>query len=285
MFEVPDAKRVRREDLFSDGASTRNSSPDPEEEAQLQAKLRAQLSNLITVDFGAASVAEDEEVVPEAQDQDDLGAEPEFEFRLFSSAAPQKIVLAPAEGTGKIGGDSGGFVEPRPLSYYIRGELSSEQRSQFAAAAVTAADILQGARQRAWGLEVPWRVTKITIGPSSSSRSSQKGGEKQVGGGGGDEAVAGKKKKGKPGKKARIAARTKQKALLELEKQKMTKEEHLKEKKKRLNHLKKLKRRQKEKEKKAAAAAGSAGAEAGGDGNGAVERKADGDDSMSEGED
>lgn len=200
--------------------------------------------------------------------------EPEFEFRLFSSAAPQKIVLAPADGTGKIDENSGGIVEPRPLSYYIRGELSPEQREQFAAAAVTAADILQGAKQRAWGLELPWRVTKTTVGPSSSGN--QKGGGNQAGGS--DGIAGGKKSKGKLGKKARIATRTKQKALLELEKQKMTKEEHLKEKRKRLNREKKLKRRQKEKEKKAAAAGGV------GTGTGEMKVGGDGDESMTEGE-
>lgn len=293
---------MRREDLF-DADSTRHSSPGEEEQAEIQAKLRAQLSNILTVDFDindgrAASDKQKEEEegeeegvsVTQIRDQDQ---EPEFEFRLFSTTAPQKIVLAPAESSEKLGGfgvggsydeNSGGIVEPRPLSHYIRGELSDQQKAQFAAAAISAGDILRGARQRAWGLELPWRVSKITVSATSSSSSKgEKGqlGRRGGGGGGGDGRgdVAGKKRKGKLGKKGRIANRIKKKAALELEKQKMTKEEHLKEKKKRLNRERKLKRKQKEKEKKLATGAGNPG-----EGTGAPAADGGGDDSMSEGE-
>lgn len=211
----------------------------------------------------------DEEDTP-MQDQAPLEEEEEaaeFEFRLFSTSAPQKIVLLSKDeedGAGET------VIADRPISYYIRGELTPEEQEQFRAAAVTSQDILNWAKQRAWGLEVPWRVRKIvvTVKGKKADRAAAAtalhgqpvatGTEVQQQAGGGEQQ---KKKKKRLGKKGRIAMRIKEKARKEKEeaeqKQKMTKEEHLKEKKKRLNREKKLKRRQKEKEKKMAGKAGS----------------------------
>ncbi|KAM7204339.1 Fungal protein of unknown function (DUF2011) domain containing protein [Rhypophila sp. PSN 637] len=258
MFELPDAKRVRREDLF-DTESTRHSSPEEDEKAEIQAKLRAKLSNILTVDFDQDQQQPEDETDPNGPQEETKPAEPEFEFRLFSTGPTQKVVLAPAENEkpGEYDENSGGIVEPRPLSYYIRGELSPEQREQFASAAIDASEILKGARQRAWGLELPWRVVKITV-----SSSDKKGDDKPAVVVGSGKTKGGKKKLNKRG---RIASRIKHKAALELEKAKMTKEEHLKEKKKRLNREKKLKRRQKEREKKLAAGGGGEAQAGGGD--------------------
>ncbi|KAM7217433.1 Fungal protein of unknown function (DUF2011) domain containing protein [Rhypophila decipiens] len=277
MFELPDAKRIRREDLF-DTESTRHSSPEDDEKAEIQAKLRARLSNILTVDFDDQDQqAEKDETDPNGRPQEEEPeppAEPEFEFRLFSTGPTQKVVLPPAENErppGEYDENSGGIVEPRPLSYYIRGELSPEQKEQFASAAIDASEILKGARQRAWGLELPWRVVKITV-----SSSDQKGDDKPA------VVVSGEQTKGKKknlNKKGRIASRIKHKAALKLEKAKMTKEEHLKEKKKRLNREKKLKRRQKEREQKKLAAAGGGGGEEACQGDDGANN------SMSEGED
>jgi len=267
---------VRREDLI-DPDSTRQSSPGEEEQAEIQARLKAHLSKFLSVDLDALP---QEETSTQTQGEEPQAGsepeEPEFEFRLFSTGPVQKVVLTPVDDQkeGVYDENNGGIVENRPLSYYVRGELNPEQREQFQSAAISGGDVLQGAKQRAWGLELPWRVTKITM--SSSQKSEKK--EQQTDHSSTtiripDQEGGGKRKK--LGKKARIATRIKQKAAAELEKQRMTKEEHLKEKKKRLNREKKLKRRQKEKEKKLAAGIG------GGDGN----DDASGADSMSEGED
>ncbi|KAK3499251.1 uncharacterized protein B0T23DRAFT_369527 [Neurospora hispaniola] len=319
MFEVPDAKRVRRDELFGSGTSDRGSSPDTADEAEVEAKaqlLNAKLSSLLSLkvefDDGAArdddattaarepteAAAKQPEVAREkpqkkeketkqtsqgdAESSDDDGSDEEdtpmqdqapleeeeeaaeFEFRLFSTSAPQKIVL-PSKDEEDGAGET--VIADRPISYYIRGELTPEEQEQFRAAAVTSQDILNWAKQRAWGLEVPWRVRKIVVTvkgkkadraaaatalhgqPVATGTEVQQQSEQQ------------KKKKKRLGKKGRIAMRIKEKARKEKEeaeqKQKMTKEEHLKEKKKRLNREKKLKRRQKEKEKKMAGKAGS----------------------------
>ncbi|KAK4237824.1 hypothetical protein C8A03DRAFT_34196 [Achaetomium macrosporum] len=267
MFELPDAKRVRREELY-DSSSDRHSSPEreDEEDVKLRAELNARLSSLLSLDLGCPAAAApipagpgtttNEPHTADGEGQEEK-AEAEFEFRLFSSAPPQKVVLAPDAGEAKYDGPA---VSQRPILHYIRGELSPHEREQFRYAAVTGQDVLAWARQRAWGLEVPWRVTKITVtvngkgpGVDEQKRSA-------------DSASAGeKKKKKRPGKKRRIVLRKREKAEKAkkeaLERQKMSKEEHLREKKKRLNHQKKLRRRQKEKEKKLAAKAAAGGSE------------------------
>lgn len=329
MFEVPDAKRVRRDELFGSGASERASSPDTADEAEAEAKaqlLNAKLSSLLSLKFEFdGGVAEDDKATSAAKQpikaqtkqpevtkkeektqkkkektkqtgqkdestssdddesdsdedtpmQDQLPQEqeeeeaPEFEFRLFSTSAPSKIVL-PSKEEEEGAGET--VIADRPLSYYIRGELTPEQQEQFQAAAVTSQDIYSWAKQRAWGLEVPWRVKKIIVSvkgkgaegaealygqPIVTGTEVQQQQQETAGG----EQQQEKKKKKRLGKKGRIAFRIKEKARKEKEeaeqKEKMTKEEHLKEKKKRLNREKKLKRRQKEKEKKMAGKAGS----------------------------
>ncbi|KAK3403598.1 hypothetical protein B0T20DRAFT_401365 [Sordaria brevicollis] len=324
MFEVPDAKRVRRDELFGSAGSDRDSSPDTADEAEAEAKaqlLNAKLSSLLSLKFEFdGDVAEDDKATPaekevtkapvakkeekiekkkkkdtkqtekkdddssssddESDSEDDTPMQdqppqeeaeeaPEFEFRLFSTSAPSKIVLPSKEeedGAGET------IIADRPLSYYIRGELTPEQKEQFEAAAVTSQDIFNWAKQRAWGLEVPWRVKKIIVtvkGKGAEGAEILYGRhivtgtevQHQQATAGGEQQQSEKKKKKRLGKKGRIAFRIKEKARKEKEeaeqKKKMTKEEHLKEKKKRLNREKKLKRRQKEKEKKMAGKAGS----------------------------
>ncbi|KAK0638675.1 hypothetical protein B0T16DRAFT_421544 [Cercophora newfieldiana] len=251
MFEIPDAKRVRRQDLYN-SLSSRSPSPDgdesnPNSAAQLRAKLNAQLSNLLAVNL---TTDNDVDItVHEDGDEQPPADEEEFEFRLFSTSAPsQKIVLAADDVKHE-----GPALSQRPLSFYVRGELTEEEKERFRAAAVSAGGVIAEARRRAWGLEVPWRVTRIVV-----SMGRTKGGVgPQVKGG--DEAKGEDGEKGKrnrPGKKRRIKLRIKEKAKKEEESKKLSKEEHLKEKKKRLNRERKLKRKQKEREQKAASKGG-----------------------------
>jgi hypothetical protein len=188
---------------------------------------------------------------------DEVPGEEEFEFRLFNtSKAVTKIVLPDEqEELSHLG--NGKFVVPsRPLSFYLAPKPSDQLQAEFEFSAVTGDEILERSRQRCWGLELPWRVTQITLAGSDKS-----------GGLSGDIALKGAEtgnlvdKRRRPSKKKRIAVRIKEKARLEkkaaLEREKeakqkesQDKEEYLREKKKRLNRQKKLKRRAKNKEEK-----------------------------------
>lgn len=267
-------RRVRRDELY--GSSSDDGDPDEQgaEDAEERAKLNARLSSLLGLDLPAPAPAPAPEQGPDAADaHEHEGAEDqegnhdeEFEFRLFSgpagASAPAKVVLDASDDEDARKGD-GAFVTPaRPQSYYLAEEASPEQRQRYSYAAVTAEDIAAGARKRAWGLERPWRVLKISLSsrkPPSSTASSVSGATTTSEG----DAVDAPKRK-RPGKKRRIAVRIKARAEKERreaekarreaeEKQRISKEEHLLEKKKRLNREKKLKRRAKEKEKKLAA--------------------------------
>lgn len=137
----------------------------------------------------------------------------------------------------------------RPLSYYLVTDLSPEKKQQYEMAAVSGEDVIERSKIRAWGLELPWRVQTIKV---TRKAAGQRGGEAE-------EAVAHVEddqsvKRKRPGKKRRTAMRIKARAKAQAEeatKQKMAeKEEHTKDKKKRLNRLKKLRRRAKKKTEK-----------------------------------
>ena len=163
----------------------------------------------------------------------------EYEFRLFSTTAPSKVVLVP---------------EAAP-----DGEA---EWKQYRAAALTGEDVLALSKQRCWGLEVPWRVTTIEASRKElgALEASTAGDTADTVSDEGEDTAGALQKKKRPGKKRRIALRIKEKAdkaKAEAElKLQMSKEEHLAEKKKRLNREKKLKRREKERAKKAAGKAG-----------------------------
>lgn len=236
---------MRRQDLYV-SASERDLGLDGEEggdrgeeekvvEARLRAELNALLAGLLSIQPVSGEHGDDEGADGNSDAQQDPVVD-EYEFRLFSTSGPgQKVVLATE--------DDAPAIRSRPISFYLRGELSPEERERFQVAAVSADEVLVEARRRAWGLEVPWRATRIVL---PMGRKSQL--VRDVG------VLEGSKGRKRPGKKRRIAIRTKEKARKEAseaaEKQKMTKEEHLREKKKRLNREKKLKRRQKDREKK-----------------------------------
>ncbi|KAH8733405.1 hypothetical protein BGZ61DRAFT_585254 [Ilyonectria robusta] len=273
MFELPEAKRVRRADL--DASDDAAGSDDEGYDAELQAKLNAQIARSLGLDESYAQPrdfaatpshltrhgldAHESESEPEseaeAEDDEDAGNE-EFAFRLFNSTRPsQKVVLE--EDLGPQG--DGGFAFPRPLFHYMATNLTADQKQQYVFAAVSGDEVLARSKDRAWGLELPWKVTNIAVTrkrrPGESTCTAEQVTEK---------------KKGKPGKKQRISLRKRAKAREETERveaQKLLeKEEHSKDKKKRMNRLKKLRKRAKNKEMKAAANKdGEAGAEDSGD--------------------
>ncbi|KAK2742138.1 hypothetical protein CKAH01_01565 [Colletotrichum kahawae] len=245
MFELPDAKRVRREDLQSD---SEDEAPvrDDAQDAALLAKLHARMAGMI--DLG--SLERPSSTPKKNADKtmgDDAADEPEeFEFRLFSTAPATKIALVDEDERAMEG--DGDMVRKRPLSYYIAEEASAAAKEEFAAAAVSGEDVLERAKQRWWGMEMPWRVTTI---PGKTKKTEQ---------GGEDEEAA---RRRRPGKKKRIALRMKErekkKKAEEAVQAKVGKEEALKEKKKRLNRAKKLRERAKAKEAKAAGGGGGDG--------------------------
>ncbi|KAL8392853.1 hypothetical protein RB595_002875 [Gaeumannomyces hyphopodioides] len=276
MFDLPESKRVRREKLYDSGSESESGGP---EDAAAQATLQERLSSLLSFDVAPVVVEEDSSTARAGEAGGEPAAAPAdevFEFKLFSApkaaggggpAPVAKVVLEPADTAadqaGGEGSGDGGFVVPRrPLSHYVAAEPSAERRAQWELSAVTGDEVLARSTQRCWGLEKPWRVTKIVISTGGGKR-----------GGGGSEAstataasgsppsaaAADEGKKKRPGKRRRIAMRVKTKALKEEQAKQQTKEEHLREKKKRLNREKQLKRRQKERERKQALQGEAAG--------------------------
>ncbi|KAJ3485313.1 hypothetical protein NLG97_g6840 [Lecanicillium saksenae] len=271
MFELPEAKRVRREDLgdSSDESGVDGADGIANDEA-MQARVNAQIAAALGLDDAEEDGAfNDEPSVPseklerkthqtnltddedhdENADEDD--AEQGYEFNLFSTAGPggargpAKVIL---EDDAEMAGD-GGFVRPRPLSYYAAKAPSSKQKEQYSYAAVTADDVVRWSTQRSWGMEMPWKV--ISVSATRKAKPGDKSIEILVENT--DEAA----KRKRPGKKQRILLRQRKKgkaqAAEDAAKKQTEKEEHLKDKKKRLNRIKKLRKRAKDKEKKLAA--------------------------------
>ncbi|KAK4193151.1 hypothetical protein QBC35DRAFT_165784 [Podospora australis] len=266
MFELPDAKRVRREEVFtSDHESDSEITPGVADEST-RAKLNERLSSLLSLNINLPPPVQEDTPMGDAE-VNEKEEEEEFAFRLFSTSTPSAaVVLVKKEEEIPSDGREIPF-KPRPLDYYIRPELSPEQKAQFEYSAVTAEDVKTIAQQRAWGLEVPWRVTKISVVTSTPKPGS---GEVRADG-------EGKKKKTRPGKKKRIVLRIEAKKKKEEEEKRRQKkeqkkaalatdaekEEALKAKKARLNRERKLKRRQKAREEKAARIAANGGVDDG----------------------
>ncbi|OHE96426.1 hypothetical protein CORC01_08349 [Colletotrichum orchidophilum] len=262
MFELPDAKRVRREEL-EESSEDEAAGHDEQQDADLLAKLHARMAGML--DLGDVEQVPTGTTAPVPTDGDtggdcdggDDGPE-EFEFRLFTTSNPTTKIALVDEDERALAGD-GAMIRKRPLSYYIAGEPTPEARAELAFAAVSGEEVLERARQRWWGMEQPWRVTAVpsTAPPappappaekgSSTSKAADAAGTKE-------EADAAAARRRRPGKKKRIALRVKErerkKKSEEAEKFKAGKEEALKEKKKRLNRLKKLRKRAKAKEGK-----------------------------------
>ena len=243
-------------------------------DAEVRAQLEAQIARSLGLDGGdslkpppAYQGPSSEDVVmvglgDSAQDdrEESDACQEEYDFCLFggSGANASKVVLE--DDTENLG--DGGMATRRDLSCFLAPDYSEGQRQMFRAAAVTGDEVVARSHWRAYALEMPWKVTHITV--------TRKGGQ-TVPADNDDTGEA--KRKRRPGKKRRIAMRTKEREekekaqtaaqtavkkkkqkeqqVKEKEKKDQEKEEHLKDKKKRLNRARKLKRRAKEREKKA----------------------------------
>ncbi|KFX99263.1 hypothetical protein V495_05721 [Pseudogymnoascus sp. VKM F-4514 (FW-929)] len=278
MFDLPDAKRVRRDDLYNsdDGNEDAASPIDDSRARHLQDQL-VQLYGPITTPSQepvASGGTEPSPDAPPAEAEDEA-----FEFRLFApptaavasnsnpSSIPdvpttQRIILSNSDDEDL--GDGAFTIPHRRLSYYIAAPATGTRKAEFEDVAVSADAVLRGREQRAWALEKPWRVTVIRTGPAySQSEASPSAKSIDVRAGEGD----GKTKRTKLNKKRRIVVRIRERALaekLEAERLRRAREEEEKatrgvedaEKRTARNRERKIKRREREKRKKAAAAAG-----------------------------
>jgi hypothetical protein len=146
------------------------------QDAELRAKLHAQMAKSLGMDIdiepvshtpvkdsrsGNTKKTEDDDTMDveySEEAEEDHGEE--FAFRLFSKApATQKVVLE--EDTGPTG--TGVFVSGRPLSYYMVTNVPAQRKQEYAIASISGDEVLARSHDRAWGLEFPWKVTKITI--------------------------------------------------------------------------------------------------------------------------
>ncbi|KAF4556685.1 Hypothetical protein D9617_1g085640 [Elsinoe fawcettii] len=250
MFEVPRAKRVRREELRGSGSS-RESSPD---DGALDTFRARQLDYEIVQQYAAPDVT--------AQ----VAEEEEAEFNLFSRPAkgnasqPAKITLRSptpdAEGRFRIA--------RRPDTYYFTGPTPRELAEEYRSAAVSGQEVRQRSRAPWPGSRYAWKVTVIP-----SERHRVRGDNRQPHGK--EQDISGTKRM-RLGKKGRIKKRkadTAEATRKEAEKEaKEVKERAEREKKARRNREKKFKKRARDKAKKQTATGGEGPAGADGDGSG-----------------
>ncbi|KAF7957849.1 hypothetical protein EAE96_003418 [Botrytis aclada] len=250
MFDLPDAKRVRRSDLYTRSSSSSPEPPSPID-PDVSTRFHEQLASLygpISLHSCATENALNPEPINDSPHspplEDDQDRAEEFDFRLFSNVKEGKIVLK------EEAIDKGVFVvQERDKSYYFTGPIEGQPKEEYAIAAISGEDVLKGREKRYWGLEVPWRVRVVKIGVS---------GQKKLGSNGlGVKNSSHGEKKRKLGKKMRILMRERRRTI-EAQEQAMTrekesKEEADKERRARKNREKKVKRKAKEKALKAAA--------------------------------
>ncbi|KAL5336671.1 hypothetical protein BJX70DRAFT_274755 [Aspergillus crustosus] len=283
MFDLPGAKRVRRDDLTARNSSSPTPSPPPES-AYPDAQKR--LSALLNLDIAPQSQPEDPQTIKDNEDE-----EQEFEFRLFSAPAARSSdpdttktgdgtteseVVAPTQKlrirvrsptpTSGAGSGEGRFVNPfRGWSYYFStpGLLSGEKKKktggnpdeelkieerkrQFEEVAVSGEELVKLAGISWPGCHLPWRVTRLRREHTKLPKEEKAATSTAI------TCVVETPERvplsrKKPGKKRRIQLR---KRIAAAEKTKETEAE----KRNRRNREKKIKRRQKARELKAATA-------------------------------
>ncbi|EOA88446.1 hypothetical protein ACJQWK_02159 [Exserohilum turcicum] len=238
MFQLPGAKRVRRDELHSPTSSPR-SSPDPDLEELLRSKA--------LTEFAYTTTAADDVAAGDAAAHSD---EEETELRLFAapSNAPSQTHKIRLSSPAADGGEPAILVK-KPQSYYFADEPTSEEEAAFQAAAIDGKGVLELAKLPWPGCALPWKVR--TISPAGMKREVLVGHPPML-------ATVEEKahKRTRRSKKSRIAVRQKLQAAKEKESEQarlaQEKEEAEREKKTRRNREKKLKKKAKEQAKKAA---------------------------------
>lgn len=261
--------RVRRSELYtrSQSASPTPSEPDPGFEAQIRARLASIYGPPPTPISAPRTAPGNETSALNADDELEEEAEQAFEFRLFSSAAPgkpsgedhgpvQKIILV---GEEEEIGDGGFVVRERNRGYYFAEKADGGRKQGYEVMALSGEDVLNRARRRAWGLEVPWRVRVLKV---TGKKTSPDAGVQTNAVVGVEEGDKGRKRR-RYGKKRRITLRERKKSREKLQEQKKAeaekRDEEEREKRTRRNREKKVKRKMKEKAKKAGGTAEDAG--------------------------
>ncbi|KAA6413223.1 MAG: hypothetical protein FRX48_02967 [Lasallia pustulata] len=169
MFELPQEKRIRREDLHSESPSPRSSAPD----IALSTLLRERFEwtyQPAKPDLSALPEppALENTIEAPAEEEEEEG----FSFRLFSTSTakrsgsaglqpnPQKIVIkSPSPSLSEPG-----FTHPRrPARYYFTGASSPSKRQQYEAAAISGQDVLNAQNTPYPGHSLPWRVLTLTL--------------------------------------------------------------------------------------------------------------------------
>ncbi|KAJ5720426.1 uncharacterized protein N7483_008360 [Penicillium malachiteum] len=284
MFDLPEAKRVRRNEVQSPASSR---SPSPVDESKLQ-DAHARLGKLLNLDDLIGPNVESENTSNGTQPGANEEEEQEFEFRLFS--APTKTpdtTQKPSDGGDKAGSETqklrirvrsptpgsgdpseGRFVKAfRGWQYYFsssslwnKSEVKSEdeadqtrKKEQFEDIAVTGEQMMSWAKSQPWpGCHLPWRVISLKRHQTKLPPKNKDVPVLPVYVIEGALPSKSPKTRKKPGKKRRLILR-KRAAAVE------TAKEADAEKRTRKNRERKLKRRQKAREEKAAAAAAAGG--------------------------
>ncbi|KAG6219115.1 hypothetical protein E4U23_006594 [Claviceps purpurea] len=258
MFDLPDAKRVHREDLDGSTAQSWSGGANETIDTALEARLNAHIAKSLGLDSPqdtsqAALRPQISPPLPRAQSaaQDDEPRDNdagEFEFRLFSSRLPAKVTLEDDSAPPQ----EGGLAHPRPQSFYLANHIPPALQNEYRFAAVSGEDVLLQSHRPSWGMAYPWKVTRIVITRKAKGKSGST--STRVDADADADMEGQRRQKKRPGKKKRIAERKEMQALKEKNqmetKRALDKEEQLKEKKKRLNRIKKLRKRAKNKEMK-----------------------------------
>ncbi|KAL1986595.1 hypothetical protein VTN96DRAFT_6173 [Rasamsonia emersonii] len=288
MFEVPEAKRVRRDEIVSPPSSV-PSSPEP-----LPEDGHALLGKLLDFDTFTVedrpSIEKDTEQTAQNNGKDAAAEEQEqeFEFRLFGSGPAKRTQddgqkpdavdsTVNKDGTrklririrsptpGPVDPNEGKFVNPfRGWQYYfttpalMSGQHAESdptiaaKRKEYEEVAVNGRQLLELAGKGTWpGCHLPWRV--IHLKPSNVKLPRAPTGSSSATSLVPADSQQSKSRKKKPGKKRRIMLR-KRAAAAEAAKRAEAEKRHQR------NREKKIKRRQRERERKAAAAAAAAAA-------------------------
>ncbi|KAJ4287691.1 hypothetical protein N0V90_012394 [Kalmusia sp. IMI 367209] len=238
MFAATGARSIGRDELRSPASSPR-SSPGPDLTEFLRSRIHTEFT-FTTQDTEAEEPREDA-----------AGSNDEAEIVLFAgpknTTQSQRVRLSsPGAGTGEPG-----LLVKKPRSYYFADEVTSKQREEYKAAAVSGRDVLDMSKVPWPGCALPWKVRTIT--PAGLKKMVLVGHppalvelEDQV------------QKRRRKGKKSRVAVRKKLQAAkdkqAELARLAQEKEETEREKRTRRNREKKVKRKARDKAKKEGAA-------------------------------
>ncbi|KAF9701321.1 hypothetical protein EKO04_000262 [Ascochyta lentis] len=236
LFDMPSAKRVRRDDLRSP-----DESPPSTPDRDIQDLLRQRMTTEFTYTTTEHDTAHGHDAVQSDED--------EAELRLFAApanAAPATLKVR-LTSPGLDRGDGSGFLLKKPKSYYFADEPTSDEELALQASAIDGRTVLELSRQPWPACAVPWKVRTLT--PAGMKKAVLVGHPPML-------ATVEEKdpKRTRKGKKARIALRKKKQANKDKQDERAKlaaeKEEAEREKRTRRNREKKVKKKAKAQSKK-----------------------------------